>query len=378
MFKIPLFNLNYDEREQKAVADTIASKWISSGPRCIELEKIFRKELDIEYAYGVANCTAALHLAMCSLGIGAGDEVIVPSLTFVATVNAVCYVGARPVFCDIVGIDDLTISPMQIKHLITDRTKAIVVMHYAGFPCHMEEIVDIAREHHLFVIEDACHGPLSEYQGKKLGTIGDVGCFSFFSNKNISTGEGGMIVTRHKAVGDRIRLLRSHGMTTMSYERAKGHSTEYDVSILGYNYRMDDIHAALGIVQMQKLHEDLEKRSEVRALYLKNLQDTEKICLPFADYTRFCSNYIMPTVLVNADKEKRDNVRRKFQEKGIQTSIHYPAAHRFSIYKDAFKGDMKQTEYVTDCEITLPMYACLSEKEICYICDSYKQILSEG
>lgn len=377
MYKIPLFDLNYDEKEQDAVRETIASKWISSGPKCMELEDIFQKELMVPYAYGVSNCTAALHLAMCGLEIGPGDEVIVPSLTFVATVNAIRYVGATPVFCDIVGLDDLTISPEQIEKLVTKKTKAIVVMHYAGYACHMDKIIDIAKKYQLFIIEDACHGPLSEYHGKKLGTIGDVGCFSFFSNKNISTGEGGMVVTKNEEVGKRIKLLRSHGMTTMSYERAKGHSTSYDVVTLGYNYRLDDIRATLGIVQMGKLKEDLLRRNEVRMLYLQNLGDCEKIILPFADYKEFSSNYIMPTVLVEADDEVRDMVRNRLLEKGIQTSVHYPAAHRFSIYKDAHKGDLRQTEYVTDCEITLPMYAKLSKKEVCYICDVYKQILKE-
>lgn len=377
MYKIPLFDLNYDEREQKAVAETIASKWISSGPKCMELETIFRQELDTPYAYAVTNCTAALHLALCGLGIGPGDEVIVPSLTFVATVNAVRYVGATPVFCDIVGPEDLTISPEQMESLITDKTKAVTVMHYGGFSCHMEKIMDIARKHHLYVIEDACHGPLSEYQGKKLGTIGDVGCFSFFSNKNISTGEGGMLITNREEVGERIKLLRSHGMTTMSYERARGHSTAYDVVALGYNYRLDDIRATLGIVQMQKLRADLERRIQVRNLYMEQLQDCSRLILPFAGYTEFSSNYIMPTVLLDADEKIRDEVRGKLQERGIQTSVHYPAAHRFSIYKDAPKGNMRQTEYVTDCEITLPMYARLSKEEVCYICDTYKQILGE-
>lgn len=375
MYKIPLFDLNYDEREQEAVRETIASKWISSGPKCMELEEVFKKELNVPYAYSVSNCTAALHLAMCGLEIGQGDEVIVPSLTFVATVNAVRYVGATPVFCDVVGTEDFTISPQQIEKLITEKTKAIVVMHYGGYACHMDEIMKIANEHGIYVIEDACHGPLSEYHGKKLGSIGDVGCFSFFSNKNVSTGEGGMLVTKHEKVGERVRLLRSHGMTTMSYERAKGHSTSYDVVALGYNYRMDDIRATLGIVQMQKLKADLEKRMEVRRLYIENLRGCKQLILPFADYTEFSSHYIMPTVLLDANEKKRDWVRNKLQEKGIQTSVHYPAAHRFSIYKDSLHGDMSQTEYIVDCEITLPMYAKLTKEEIIYICDSYKEIL---
>lgn len=373
MYKIPLFDLNYDEREQEAVAATLDSKWISSGPKCMELEDKFGQALGSPYAYATANCTAALHLALCALGIGPEDEVIVPSLTFVATVNAIKYVNAEPVFCDIVSPDNLTISPEEIEKLITQKTRAVIVMHYGGYACNMEKIMALSEKYGLYVIEDACHGPLSEYQGKKLGTIGDVGCFSFFSNKNMSTGEGGMIVTRHKETGERIKLLRSHGMTSMSYERAKGHSTVYDVVDLGYNYRMDDIRASLGIVQLEKLQPDLEERMKVRRLYEEYLKGCERIIIPFAGYAEFSSNYIMPVVLKDSNSEERDNVRQFLQEKGIQTSVHYPAAHRFSIYENAKKGSLINTEYTADCELTLPMYARLSQKEIVYICDSLKK-----
>lgn len=377
MYQIPLFDLNYDKREQEAVAATIASKWISSGPKCKQLEDEFSQALGSPYACAVTNCTAALHLALLGLHIGEGDEVIVPSLTFVATVNAVRYVGADPVFADIEGTERLTISPEEVEGLISSRTKAIIVMHYGGHACDMERIMKLAEKHHLYVVEDACHGPLSEYRGQKLGTIGDVGCFSFFSNKNLSTGEGGMVVTRHEKIAERVRLMRSHGMTTMSYERAKGHSTAYDVVDLGYNYRLDDIRATLGIVQLNKLGPDLEKREQVRKAYLRELKDCGEIVIPFAQDEEFSSNYIMPVVLKDADAEKRDEVRRLLQEKGIQTSVHYPAAHRFAIYQDAKRGSLTQTEYAADCEVTLPMYARLQEAQVEYICTSLKEAVKE-
>src|SRR5690606_17902565 len=159
-----------------------------------------------------------------------------------------------------VGADDMNIDPIKIEECITTKTRAIVVVHMAGFPAEMDKIIMIAKQHNLKVIEDACHGPLSEYKGKKIGTIGDVGCFSFFSNKNISTGEGGMLITNDDDIAQRVRLLRSHGMTTMSYQRASGHATTYDIVDLGYNYRMDDIRASIGVVQMKKLQKDLERR----------------------------------------------------------------------------------------------------------------------
>jgi dTDP-4-amino-4,6-dideoxygalactose transaminase len=372
MYDIPLFDLNYGEEEEKAVVQTLKSRWISTGPKCAELEEKFSKMLNVRYACAVTNCTAALHLACCVLDIKSGDEVICPSLTFAATVNCIRYVGATPVFVDICGIDNLCMDVEQIEELITEKTKAVIPMHYAGFPCDMQKIMEIADKHHLFVIEDACHGPLSEYKGKKLGTIGDIGCFSFFSNKNISTGEGGIVVTNHEEIYKKIRLLRSHGMTTMSYQRAFGHATAYDITDLGYNYRMDDIRASLGVVQLDKLREDLERRTQIREWYCARLTKRDDIAVPFTDNQEFVSNYIFPVVLKNSNAEKRDAVRNRLHEKGIQTSVHYPAIHRFSAYQE-FVRKLPNTEYVTDNEITLPMYAKLQEKDIEYICNAVEE-----
>ena len=367
MYDIPLFDLNYGREEEEAVVETIRSKWISSGPKCAELEERFAQMLGVRHALALSNCTAALHLACYSLGLGPGDEVICPSLTFAATVNAVRYMGAVPVFCDIKSTSDLTVDPAEIRTLITERTRAIIVMDYAGFPCDMDEIMSIAREHGLKVIEDACHGPLSEYRGRCLGGIGDAGCFSFFSNKNISTGEGGMLTTNSDEVYERCRYLRSHGMTTMSYQRAMGHATRYDVTEIGFNYRMDDIRASLGLAQLGKLRADLEKRARVRRLYENGLEGAEGITVPFAGNSSFVSNYIMPVVLENSTAERRDRIREFIHSRGIQTSVHYPAVHRFSAYSE-FARPLPKTEYVTDNEITIPMYSALTEEQISYIC----------
>jgi len=365
-YKIPLFDLNFDEAEEKAVLETIRSKWISTGPKTIEFENKFAELLRVKYAVAVSNCTVALHLAMILSDIKEGDEVICPSLTFVATVNAIRYVKAIPVFADIKSYEDLTIDPNDIKKKITPKTKAIVVMHYGGFACDMDAIMTIAKDYNLKVIEDASHAPLSEYKGKKLGTIGDIGCFSFFSNKNISTGEGGMLITNDNVIYERAKLLRSHGMTSLSYERAKGHSTNYDVIELGYNYRMDDIRATIGLVQLNKLKEDLEKRALIRKWYIEELSQINEIIIPFKDYSEFSSNYIFPIILKNSTAEKRDEIRHKLAEVGIQTSVHYPAVHRFSIYKD-FYQELPKTEYVSGNLITLPFYSKLLKEQISLI-----------
>lgn len=374
-YKIPLFDLNFDEKEEEAVLNTLRSKWISTGPKTAELEEKFSEMLACRYALGMANCTVALHTGLLLMGIKAGDEVITPSLTFVATVNSIRYVGAVPVFCDIKGTHDLTMDPALLEGLITEKTRAIVVMHYGGFPCDMDRVIEIARKHNLKVLEDACHGPLSEYRDKKLGTIGDVGCFSFFSNKNISTGEGGMLVTNNEEYFERGKLLRSHGMTSMSYERASGHSTAYDVVELGYNYRIDDIHSAIALVQINKLRGDLEKRKQVREKYIKNLKDCQRITIPFEKNMEFVSNYIFPIVLQDSTAEFRDAVRNQLHNAGIQTSVHYPAVNRFLIYRQYDRGGLKQSEYVTDNEITLPMYARLSDDQIGAITSAIKKIL---
>jgi dTDP-4-amino-4,6-dideoxygalactose transaminase len=362
-YTIPLFNLNFDEKEQLAALETIKSGWISTGPKTAEFETKFASMLGANYAVALSNCTVALHLAMKLVGVERGDEVICPSLTFVATCNAIRYVDAIPVFADIESLERPVICPKDIESKITNKTKAIVVMHYAGFPCDMDSIMDIAKRHNLKVIEDACHAPLSDYKGKKLGTIGDVGCFSFFSNKNISTGEGGMLVTNSQEYYDRAKLLRSHGMTSMSYERAKGHATAYDVVDFGYNYRMDDIRASIGLVQLDKIQADLDQRAIVRKEYISQLSSNSEIIIPFKNHTEFTSNYIFPIVLKDTDAVKRDAIRDKLAAHGVQTSMHYPAVHRFSVYQKYYL-ELPKTDQMVNSMITLPMFAALTQENI--------------
>lgn len=376
-YNIPLFALNFDEKEEEAAVNVIHSQWISSGPKCAELEEKFAKMLGANYALAVANCTDALHLAVLGVGVKPGDEVIVPSLTFVATANAVRYAGATPVFADIESLSQPTISPESIEKCITEKTTAIIVMHYAGFACNMDEIMEIAEKNNLKVIEDACHGPLSEYKGKKLGTFGHASCYSFFSNKNISTGEGGVFVTNDEKIYSKVKLMRSHGMTTMSYDRAKGHSTSYDVVELGYNYRMDDIRAAIGIVQLDKLESDIKKRQHVRKRYVDSLKEMKSVIIPFANNNDISSLYILPIVIKGIDAEKRDLIREKLAAVGIQTSVHYPPVHKFEIYKKFVEKSLPITEEYVNSEITLPMYGKLSDDEVSYITCNLQRILEE-
>ncbi|MCQ2119567.1 MAG: DegT/DnrJ/EryC1/StrS family aminotransferase [Bacteroidales bacterium] len=372
-YRVPLFNLNFDEREAQAAYDTIKSGWISTGPRNAELEQMFKDMWNVKHAVSMNNCTNALHVCCMVCGFGPGDEVICPSLTFAASCNCSRYVGATPVFADIVGPEHINIDPADIERRITPRTKGIIVVHLAGYPARMDEIMAIARKHDLKVIEDACHGPLSAYKGRKLGTIGDCAAFSFFSNKNISTGEGGMFITNDDEMERKARLIRSHGMSTMSYQRASGHATEYDITCLGYNFRMDDIRAAIAIEQLKKLPGDLETRSKVRRRYEENLRGIERVTVPFIGCGEFTSNYIFPIVIKDSTKEKRNALREYIHARGIQTSVHYPAAHLFSTYRE-LGTVLPKTEYVTNNEVTLPMYAALTMEQVDEICE----VVSDG
>ena len=263
-WKVPLADLDLDTDDIRAVVDVVRSKWLSMGPVTAEFEQCFAEYIGVKYAFAVVNCTAALHLAHVALGAATGDTVICPALTFVATANAIRYTGATPVFADITSADDLNISPDDIEAKIDDTTKGICVVHYGGYPCDMDRIMHIARRHHLYVVEDVAHAPgaacwvtmpprASSTAGgvfKKCGSIGDIGCFSFFSNKNMTTAEGGMLTTDSDTIADRIRRLRSHGMTSLTWDRERGHSFSYDVTDMGYNYRMDELRAALGLAQL--------------------------------------------------------------------------------------------------------------------------------
>lgn len=354
-YTIPLFDLNYGEAEERAVIEVLRSKWISMGPQTAELERAFAAHVGARHGVALGSCTAALHLALAGLGLGQGDEVIVPSLTFVATVNAVGYVGATPVFADITSLDDFSISPEAVRRLIGPRTKALVVMHYGGFPCDMEALVALAREHKLALIEDAAHAPATRYQGQAAGAFGDAGCFSFYANKNIACAEGGLMVTNDQKLAERVRLMRSHGMTSLSFDRAKGHATEYDVVARGYNFRLDDIRASLALAQYRKLPEDLAARLSLRARYVERLRILPGISIPYLDCPHQSSHYILPILVKEGGAERRAAIREVMARRGIQTSVHYPAAHRFAIYSP-MGAKLPKTEHVTDHEITLPLF----------------------
>ena len=373
--KVPLFDVDLGQEEEAALLETLRSKWISTGPRVEAFEQAFAKAVGAQYAIAVSNGTAALHLAMIGCNIEPDDEVIVPSLTFVATANAARYVGAKVVFADVRSERDLTIDPEAIERLITPRTKAIIVMHYAGFPCHMAPIMNVAARNGISVIEDACHGLLSTLNGRALGTIGRAGCFSFFPNKNMTTAEGGMVVTSDADLARRVRLLRSHAMTTVSYDRARGHAASYDVVDLGYNYRLDDLRAALGIVQLSKMPEDLLLRARLRAAYEQMLGDMDEVLVPFfGGSNESRSNHIMPIVVRSSGRIRRDKIRAELQERGVQTSVHYPPAHQLSTFSGT-PCSLPVTERVGNSLITLPLFKSITHEHLCHVVESLKTVI---
>lgn len=372
-YSIPLFDVSFDEAEVQAVSETVASGWISMGRNVRELEKEMGRRLGGLEAVAVSSCTAALHLAMVISNLVPGDEVILPSITFVATANAVRYVGATPVFADIVDLANPTLDPKDIRSKLTDRTRAVIPVHYAGFPCRMDGVLSLAKECGLKVIEDAAHAIDVPWKDGKLGALGDLGCFSLFANKVITSGEGGFIVTRDSEAAERLRLLRSHGMTTLSWDRAKGHATSYDVVDLGYNYRMDDIRGALALAQFTKLDRILKRRAELRRLYCERLADVSGIIVPFAGSGDSSANYILPIVLKDGDVSRREAVREELKKAGIQTSVHYPAIHRFEIYRSG--SVLPVSEAYADREITLPFYDNLTTQQVDHVVERLRAAL---
>jgi dTDP-4-amino-4,6-dideoxygalactose transaminase len=381
-WRVPLADIDFGAEEEAAVTEVLRSRWLSMGGVTREFEEEFAGFVGAKHSVAVTNATAALHLACLALGVGRGDEVILPSLTFVATANAVRYTGATPVFADIESLDWLNVSPASIEARITARTRAILVVHYAGYPCDMPAIREIARRHELAVIEDSAHAIGAQLDGRGLGTWGEVGCYSFFSNKNMTTGEGGMLATDDDRLAERLRLLRSHGMTSLSWDRHRGHASGYDVEELGYNYRIDEMRAALGRVQLKKLPANNERRKQLTALYRELLAEcAPELGVPFEEGrgARASSCYHILPVLLPSGAD-RSGFMEALKARGVQTSIHYPPVHRFRIYRreDASRmNDLPLTEEVARREVTLPLYPAMSEEQVAWVAQAAGQALLE-
>lgn len=361
-WKIPLFDLSFDNKEKDAVNRVLDRAWLTMGPENIAFEKAFSEYTGSSYCLSVNSCTAALHMAVLALGFGPGDEVIVPSLTFVATANAVRYTGATPVFADVQSASCPVIDSRSIEKAITKNTRGVIIVHYAGYSCNMDAIMEVTRKYNLKLIEDCAHAPGAKWRGKSAGTFGDFGCFSFFSNKNLSMGEGGAVLTSTEDNYEKCKFLRSHGMTTLTLDRHKGHAFTYDVVAAGYNYRLDEMRAAIGRVQLEKLPEMNKKRKQVTQTY-RSLLSAVPVEIPFTRYDQAEGvDHIMPVFLPSGiDREK---IMTSMKAQGIQTSIHYPCIHKFTDFLQYKHDPLPVTEDLSRRVLTLPLFPGLTTDQI--------------
>ncbi|MDR2575865.1 MAG: DegT/DnrJ/EryC1/StrS family aminotransferase [Treponema sp.] len=364
-----LHKIYYDEREYQAVREVLDSGWLTISQKTYDFEAAFSKFLGHDaQCLAVSNCTAALHMALLVLGLRSGDEVITPALTFIADQNVTRMTGAENVLADITSMEDWSMDCDDIEARVTSKTKAVMIVHYAGYACDMERIASLCKRRNLLLIEDCAHTPGADYRGRPLGTFGDIAAFSFFGNKNIAVGEGGMVVTRNPELYAKLKNLRSHGMTIQSFDRYKGRASSYDVESPGLNYRIHEIASALGLVQLQKLEEANNKRKEITEHYFRRLDDIPSITLPYRHFSRGKPNYhIMPILL--SDSLDRSAVIESMKQDGVQTSIHYPTIQRFTAYRDKVNQTPK-AEYVSAHELTLPLYPAMTHEETDIVCDA--------
>lgn len=373
MWKVQLFKLNFDEREVAAVGDVVRGGWITMGEQTRRFEAQFGGYLGADIrAAALSSGTAALHLSLLALGVGPGDEVIVPALTFVADLNSILLTGATPVLADCTSFDDWNIDPQDIERKITPRTKAVLIVHYAGYPCDMDPIMALCHQHGLHLIEDCAHAPGASYRGRKVGTFGACGCFSFFTNKNLSVGEGGMVSTGSAEIDQTIRYLRSHGMTSLTLDRHQGRAISYDVVRPGLNYRMDEMRAALGVVQLAKLDAANARRGQIVQRYRTGLRDSAALTIPFPQYPHGEPAYhIFPVLL--APHQDRLRVIDRLKQAGIQASIHYPSFQEFSAFQGLGLGATPIASEISRRELTLPLYPTMTDEEVELVIEAVRE-----
>ena len=373
---LPLSKPSIGEREIKGVVDCLKSGWITTGPVCKAFEDGFCELTGASHALSVTSATAGMHLVFLALGIGEGDEIVTPSMTFASTVNMIAMLKARPVFVDI-NYDTLNINADLIEKKISRRTKAIVPVHFAGAPADMDMILEVAKRHNLPVIEDAAHAVGTYYKGVHAGGFRHAAIFSFHPIKNITTGEGGMITHTDDALEAKLRLLRFHGIERDAWKRyGKGGNPEYDINMPGFKYNLPDMQAALGLAQLARLNEINQRRSELAGLYMKGLKDAAGIELPgVPDYPHVHAWHLF---IVKILSMAREVFMEKLSEYNIGYGLHFPACHRLSYVRKQFatgKGMLPETERAAERIISLPLFPGMSNDDVSYVCDAIKEIL---
>ena len=373
---IPVARPYIGVEEEQAVIDVLRSGWVTQGPRVAEFEAKFSEYVGCEYSVAVSSCTTALHLALLAIGVGPGDEVICPSLSFIATANSITYAGATPIFGDI-DLATYNLDPSRLEEAISTRTKAILVVHQVGLPADMNELLAVANKHGLAVIEDAACAIGSEYEGRLIGTpLGTMACFSFHPRKILTTGEGGMITTKDAKLAEKLRRIRQHAMSLSDVARhsAKQITTEtYDE--VGFNFRMTDMQAAIGITQLGRLEEFLVRRRYLAARYTKALQNLSWLLTPVVPASCRHNYQSYMVRLVNGFADRRDAIMQELLEKKISTRRAIMAIHREAPYRsERWEGCLPQTNLATDTGLILPLFHQMTDSEQDYIIESLQAV----
>lgn len=370
-----------EEAEIEEVSKTMRSGWLGTGPKVHKFEEMFNEYKRTKFAMALNSCTAALHLSILAIGIKPGDEVIVSTMTFAATANAVIHVGARPIFADCKK-DTMNINPRDIERKITLKTKAIIPVHFAGRPCDMDAIMDIAKRHHLKVIEDCAHAIETEYHGKKAGTFGDLGCFSFYVTKNIVTGEGGMAITNNEDYANQIKVLGLHGMSKDAWKRFSDSGYKhYQVVYAGFKYNMMDIQAAIGIHQLPRIDKYWERRQQIWNHYSEAFKDLPVFTpVPVEPNTRH-AYHLYNTLLLDIDHLKitRDEFLDEMTKQNIGVGVHYIALHLHPYYQRTFgykKGDFPNAEWISDRTVSIPLSAKLADNDVEDVIEAMREIIN--
>lgn len=378
---VPLHRPFFDKNEEKEIIETLRSGWLTTAKRASRFESEFSQYVGSKYAVALNSCTAALHLSLICAGVKPGDEVIVSPFTFAASVNTIIHTGAVPVFVDIES-DTLNIDPVKIKAKISGKTKAIIAVHFGGNACRMDEINEIARLNGLIVIEDAAHAVGTEYKGKRIGSVGNFTCFSFYANKNITTGEGGMLTTNSEIVAERARRLSLHGLSADAWSRFdKNGLPFYEIVEPGFKYNMPDLNAAIGIHQLKKLNKFQQNREKIVHIYNEHLCKINEIDIIVPpDYTK--SSYYIYVIKLKLDmlSKNRDEIVRMLKDEGIGVSVHYNSVHLHKFYREKYNirdNDFLESKRASESVITLPLYPSMIDKEVYFVIDKVEKVISK-
>lgn len=377
--RIPFFKPSIDDSDIEAVTTSLRSGWLTTGPNVKELERELAEYCGAKYVNAVNSATAALHLTLRAWDIGPGDEVITPVYTFSATANVVIHTGATPVLVD-VRDSDANIDPEAIERAITPRTKVIIPVDFAGEPCQMDAILDIAERHHLKVLTDAAHSVGSNYRDRRVGSMGDATAFSFYATKNMTTGEGGALATNDQALSERVRVLTMHGITKDGWNRyTAGGTWRYDIAEFGFKDNLTDLAAALGRRQLKRLDEFNDRRARVVQRYFANLRDEEHVILPGFDEANHRAWHLFMVRIKNEQSPvQRDDVITELAARGIQTSVHFIPLHYFTAYQKLErwqKGDFPVAERIFEGAISLPLFPDMTDEQVDEVCHALREIL---